>query len=259
MLAGLVTPAAMAQGPISCTEMVDAASGKRLVHEGQCDERVTPASTFKIALSLMGFDSGILIDEHAPTLPFKEGYVDWLPAWRADIDPESWMKHSVVWYSQQIAAGLGDERFKRYVASFNYGNQDVAGDAGKGNGLSRSWINSSLKISPVEQVAFLKNVVNRKLPLKATAYEMTSRILKQATLSNGWELYGKTGSGSPVLADGRSDPAWAYGWFVGWAVKGDRTVVFARLVQAPKQPSGGAGIRVRDAFLRDLPAQLNSL
>lgn len=259
MLAGLITPVAMAQAPISCTEMVDAASGKRLIHEGQCDVRVTPASTFKIALGLMGFDSGILKDEHSPTLPFKEGYVDWLPEWRANIDPQTWMKHSVVWYSQQIASKLRAERFQQYVTSFNYGNQNVAGDAGKDNGLSRSWINSSLKISPVEQVAFLRNVVNRKLPLKAPAYDMTFRILKNPTLPNGWEVYGKTGSGSPVLTDGRSDPAWAYGWFVGWAVKGDRTVVFARLVQEPKQASGGAGLRVRDAFLRDLPAQLDPL
>jgi beta-lactamase class D len=84
ILAGIAMQAAAAQTVIRCTEMADAASGKLLIHEGQCDERVTPASTFKIAISLMGYDSGILRNEHAPTLPFRKGYIDWNPAWRGN-------------------------------------------------------------------------------------------------------------------------------------------------------------------------------
>jgi beta-lactamase class D len=93
--------------PLRCTILLDAASGKQLLREGQCGERVTPASTFKIAISLMGYDSGVLRDEHAPQLPFKEGYVDWRPAWRVPADPARWMQESVVWYSQQVVAGGG--------------------------------------------------------------------------------------------------------------------------------------------------------
>jgi bla regulator protein BlaR1 len=259
IVAGMATQTAAAQTTIRCTELADAANGMRLIHEGQCDERVTPASTFKIAISLMGYDSGILSDEHAPTLPFRKGYVDWNPAWRAATDPTGWMKHSVVWYSHQVTSKLGAARFQRYVKSFNYGNDDVSGNPGKNNGLTLAWINSSLKISPVEQVTFLRSVVNRNLPLTAKAYDMTFRILKLETLANGWEIYGKTGTGYPVLRDGTEDPAHAYGWFVGWATKGQRTIVFARLVQDQKKETGAAGLRVREAFLRDLPAQLDSL
>lgn len=53
-----------------CTLVADAATGRPIVREGQCGERVTPASTFKIALSLMGYDAGVLRDAHAPTLAF---------------------------------------------------------------------------------------------------------------------------------------------------------------------------------------------
>jgi bla regulator protein BlaR1 len=35
--------------------------------------------------------------------------------------------------------------------------------------------------------------------------------------------------------------------------------VFARLVQDQKEETGAAGLRVRDAFLRDLPARLEAL
>ncbi len=244
---------------LDCTELADAASGQRLVHEGQCDERVTPASTFNIAVSLMGYDSGILSDEHAPTLPFKAGYVAWNPSWRAATDPTSWIRNSVLWYAQQITSRLGAARFQGYVKRFNYGNHDVSGDPGKDNGLALSWLSSSLKISPVEQVAFLRKVVNRSLPLTARAYDMTFRIMPPETLANGWVIHGKTGTAAPVLPDGRDDKEHQYGWYVGWAKKGERTIVFARLVLERRQESGFAGVRVKEAFLRDLPARLDAL
>lgn len=244
---------------IDCIAMADAASGKPLIRKGQCDQQVTPASTFKIAISLMGYDSGILTDEHTPVMPFKEGYADWSPTWRQDTDPTSWMKNSAVWYAQQITTRLGAARFQHYVTSFNYGNQDVTGDAGADNGLAVSWISSSLKISPAEQLAFLRRVVNRELPLSANAYDMTARILKIDTLPSGWEVHGKTGTAYPVLPDGTDDRTRAYGWFVGWATKGQRTIVFARLIQDRKEEADPAGPRVRAAFLRDLPAQLEAL
>ncbi len=256
----LASPTGQTTGAgISCTALADAASGKRLVHEGQCDERVTPASTFNIAVSLMGFDSGILRDEHTPRLPFRAGYADWNPDWRSATDPQRWLEKSVVWYAQHVTARLGAERFERYIEGFNYGNRDVSGDPGKNNGLALSWISSSLEISPAEQVAFLTAVVNRNLSLSPEAYEMTSRILPQETLANGWVVHGKTGTASPVLPNGRDDLENQYGWYVGWAKKGKRTIVFARLVLDKKQKDVSAGPRVKQAFLRDLPARLDAL
>jgi bla regulator protein blaR1 len=255
--AGMAMQAALAADVLHCTELVDAASGKLLVREGQCDRRMPPMSTFKIAISLMGYDSGVLVDEHAPNLPFKEGYVDWRPEWRMPTDPTAWLQKSVVWYSQQVTAMIGEDRYKNYVKRFNYGNQDVSGEPGKHDGLAYAWLNSSLQISPDEQAFFLRNLVNRKLGVSAKAYDMTARLLRLKPLENGWDIYGKTGAGSPRLPDGSSDSAHAFGWFAGWATKGQRTVVFVRLGQDEQEQPGSAGWRVRDALLRDLPALLD--
>lgn len=259
LAAAIAVNAAAAQGPTRCTEMVDASSGKRLVREGQCDLRVPPMSTFKIAISLMGYDSGVLIDEHTPTLPFREGYLDWRPEWKMPTDPAAWIKKSVVWYSQQVTTRLGTERYERYVKSFDYGNQDVSGDPGEHNGLAYAWLNSSLRIAPDEQIAFLTKVVNRKLAVSATAYDMTARILKQPVAINGWDVYGKTGMGSAVLPDGSKDKTRRLGWFVGWATKGQRKIVFARMVQDKPEEIGAASVRVKEGLLRELAAQLDSL
>ncbi|MFS2006902.1 class D beta-lactamase [Duganella sp. CT11-25] len=243
---------------IGCTELADAASGTRLLREGQCDTRITPASTFNIVVSLMGYDSGILADEHTPALPFQKGYTDWNAEWRATTDPASWLKYSVVWFAQQITSRLGAARFQGYVDSFNYGNRDVSGDAGKDNGLALSWISSSLKISPAEQVDFLRKMVNRQLPVSEKAYDMTFRIMPSETLKNGWVVHGKTGTAAPVLANGSDDPEHQYGWYVGWASKGQRTIVFARMMLDRRQ-EGFAGGRVKEAFLRDLATRLDAL
>jgi beta-lactamase class D len=249
--------------PLRCTILLDAASGKTLLREGRCGERVTPASTFKIAISLMGYDSGVLTSEHAPTLPFKDGYVAWRPSWRLPTDPARWMQESVVWYSQQVVARVKQPGFQAYVDRFGYGNRDLS-DARhraelKGSGLSLAWISSSLAISPDEQAAFLRKLVRHELGLKSAAYDMTARILRQPDLPNGWAVWGKTGSGAPVLPNDQGDYAHAYGWFVGWASKGPRTVVFVRLDQDEKDTDGPSGYRARDALLSELPAQLDAL
>ncbi len=228
---GLALPAYSAE---PCLAMADAATGKWLVHEGVCDKRLPPMSTFKLPIALMGYDAGILQDEHHPVLPFKQGYVDWRPQWRRAHDPSSWMKESVVWYSQQVTLQLGAQRFASYVQRFGYGNLDVSGDEGKQNGLSASWLNSSLRISPDEQIGFLRRVLNRELGVKPKAYRMSATLLRRPDPVAGWQVFGKTGSGSDV------------GWYVGWLERDGKRIVFA-------QAGAGSGMDQRDSFLTRLP------
>ncbi|HTR16207.1 MAG TPA: penicillin-binding transpeptidase domain-containing protein [Acetobacteraceae bacterium] len=138
------------------------------------------------------------------------------------------------------------------------------GSRGKALGLSGGSINkavgisSSLKISPLEEVSFLEKVVNRRLPVTPHAFDMTSRITQMTQFPDGWDIHGKTGTGSPPTPDGTYDQAHTYGWFVGWATKGPRTLVFARLIQDEKKEPGAAGLRARAAFLNELPSLLGS-
>jgi beta-lactamase class D len=258
----LVLATAMALASMSvgahtvCTVVADAASGEVLTQQGDCSSRTTPASTFKIAISLMGFDSGFLKDAHAPTLPYHSGYPDWGgDAWRQPTDPARWIKYSVVWFSQQVTQSLGMSQFADYTKEFAFGNADVRGDK-RHDGLTHAWIDSSLQISPIEQVAFLTKIVNHKLPVSEHAYEMTSQITEFTKLSDGWDIHGKTGTGFPENPDGSDDEAHGWGWFVGWASRNGKTLVFARLVQDDGALPGQkpVGLRARDVFVADFPA-----
>lgn len=252
LLAGFSVLASTAQARTVCTLIADASDGRHLLEQGDCATRVTPASTFKIPLAVMGFDAGVIKDAHAPRLPFKKGYADWGgEEWRQPTDPERWLKYSVVWYSQHIARDLGADELTRYGKGFGYGNADFSGDPGKNNGLERSWISSSLKISPVEQVAFLRRLVNGALPVKPDAVEKTRAVVERFDAGDGWMLQGKTGSAFPRKADGTLDRTAGWGWFVGWAEKDGRRYVFARLDQDEKREPVSGGLRARDAVLKE--------
>src|ERR1700722_2766708 len=91
----------------------------------QFDERMSPCSTFKIPLSLMGYDAGILKDEQAPLWQFQEGYDDFLDVWKGPQSPQSWMQYSCVWYSKLLSCHLGLKKMKDYLPEFKYSNQDM--------------------------------------------------------------------------------------------------------------------------------------
>ncbi len=142
------TAAHAARADVTCSLLIDAASGTELLHEGECDRAVTPASTFKVPLAVMGFDSGILIDAKHPAWDFQPGFADWMENWKTTVTPRYWLDKSVVWYSQELTKKLGPEKFAGYVTAFDYGNKDVSGNPGKNDGLTQAWLRSSLKITP---------------------------------------------------------------------------------------------------------------
>jgi beta-lactamase class D len=191
--------------------------------DGNCEIRHVPCSTFKIAISLIGYDSGFLIDENEPLINYREGYVDTLDSWRKPQNPISWIKNNCIWYSQIILRHIGVEKFFQYLNLFNYGNA-ISDTLDKKNAIYDSWISSSLKISPREQIFFLKNFLENKFKLPNKSIVNTKNILHVADLENSWKLYGKTGSCDIESQESQSIQSV---WFVGWIEKNNRKIIFA--------------------------------
>ena len=227
-----------------------ASEHNHIIHqEGECyHKRMSPCSTFKIAISLMGFDSGILVDETNPTWNFKSGYVDWLDRWKQPHNPKTWFANSCVWYSQVITTKLGMDRFVQYTKQLDYGNQDTSGDEGMNNGLTYSWLLSSLAISPKEQIEFMHKLVANKLPVSIDAQVKTKNLMYLETLPNGWMLYGKTGNGSQRDAKGNKITDRQVGWFVGFVRKGEKSVTFSYLIEDEDKQETYASLRAKAAL-----------
>lgn len=83
-------------------------SEEYLSKEGKnCDVQYSPASTFKLPLAVIGFESKILKDENHPLWKSKKPISFLSEYWSGEKTPASWMRYSIVWYSQMLITKLG--------------------------------------------------------------------------------------------------------------------------------------------------------
>lgn len=203
-----------------CIVVYDSKKNSYVRHNAaRCRRRFTPYSTFKIPNSLIGLETGVIKDADFVIRWNRQKYPprDWTTEpfihWKRDHDLRSAMKHSVVWYYRELALGVGAEAMQKHLTKLQYGNMDASG------GLDSFWLNSSLLISPDEQVEFLKRFYRGELPFS----QRSVRIVKEIILREetpGYRLSGKTGGGP---AGGGK----ALGWFVGYVETRDNVYFFA--------------------------------
>ncbi len=183
----------------------------------------------------MSFDQGIIQQNTV----FKwDGKKRELLDWNQDQTPKSWLKYSAVWVSQRLTPQLGYARIKQYLAKFQYGNQDFSGDPGKDNGLTHTWLSSSLKISAMEQLHFLNAMVQNSFPVSHAAITQTKENLYQGKLENGANYYGKTGTGWRGRShDGNNSGKIRDGWYVGFIESGAEQCIFVSNLSDKQAPA----------------------
>jgi len=144
----------------------------------------------------------------------------------------------VVWFSQRITQQLGMKRLKTYVSRFGFGNQDLSG------GLTTAWLESSLRVSPDEELRFWQRFWRGELPVSRHAVEVTKRITLVEKSATGWTLHGKTGT----CMIGGGESKLGQGWFVGHVGRGDREYVFVTAYTDREAPTDSrpAGWVARD-------------
>jgi beta-lactamase class D len=237
----------------SCTLIVDVDTGKKVHSSGDCGKRYSPASTYKIALAVMGFDAGILVDaqnpvwELPPTAPSQNSAIQM-------GTPTTWQSQSILWYSRELTKTLGRVRMEQYVYKFSYGNKDATSGVVGRPGTHSSWVGGSLLISAQEQVEFLRKLVLEELPVSVRSQQAAKTIIPQARTASGWRVHGKIGSTwtySRAWVANLSEPI---GWYVGWVSREDKTYVFARVTVGDKPFQTPLGLLVKEQFLGEVDA-----
>lgn len=161
-------------------------------------ERFTPESTFKVPNALIGLETGAVEDEY--DVKRWDGTVREIEAWNKDHTLGSGMRHSVIWYYQAMARDIGAETMQAYVNKMQYGNQDISG------GIDSFWLDSSLRISAQEQMAFMEQLVKEELPFDKQTLKTVKRIMIDDE-QDDYVIRGKTGT---RLSD------MGLGWYVGY-------------------------------------------
>ncbi|MEH7017890.1 MULTISPECIES: BlaR1 family beta-lactam sensor/signal transducer [Bacillus] len=208
----------------------------RIYNEEKSTLRVSPDSTYKIYSALFALESNVISPEES-TLSW-DGTEQPYDAWNMDQDVSSALQKSVNWYFQELDRRTGLETIQSNLQDINYGNSNVSG------GLGEFWHESSLKISPVEQVQLLQAFYYNQLGYK----EMNIQAVKEALLLEKNEearLSGKTGTGT---VNGKN----INGWFIGYVETKNNTYFFATNIQNEDDASGSKAIEITLSILKDL-------
>lgn len=198
--------------------------------------RISPASTFKIYSALFSLESGIISPEQS-LIPWNgQNYM--YDLWNADQTLESAMQNSVTWYFQALDQQSSLPSIKEYVKEIGYGNQLVEGD------ISSYWINSALKISPVEQVEMLTKLYYNQFGFTPENIKAVKDSIRLYSMDEGI-LSGKTGTEE---IDGLNTS----GWFIGYVERDNHTYFFATNIQSEKLASGPLATELTFSILSDL-------
>ena len=181
----------------------------RYINKTGLTERHGPYSTFKIPHSLIALETGAVksVDERFEWDQKKYPAKDfWPETWKQSHTLASAFKHSAVWYYKALVPRIKPADYKKWLATFHYGNQTFT------PGSDEFWLNNELQISPAEQVEFIACLLKNRCGVKASNFVAFESAALQET-KNGLSLYAKTGAGSidPNNNDGAFD-----GWYVGY-------------------------------------------
>jgi len=160
-----------------------------------------PASTFKIFNSLVAIETGIATDDRY-MIKWDSSLHTSRQECAKDMTMREAFKLSCVPYYQNLARQIGQQRMQHYLDTVNYGNHKIGGS------VDSFWLNNSLKISPDEQVGFMKRLYFGQLPFSDRTQRIVRSMMLQEQDSSGLKLYYKTGWGK--LAD--KDILWIVGF-----------------------------------------------
>lgn len=198
--------------------------------------RVSPNSTYKIYDALFGLEEGVITPE--------DSFMKWngnhysFQEWNGDQTLQSAMGFSVNWYFQEIDQRLGTSAVDRYIQQIGYGNENTGGNP------SSYWMESSLKISPLEQVELLRKLYDNSFGFDpGNINEVKDSILLSSSESGN--LYGKTGTG---CIDGKD----VNGWFVGYVESPDNTHFFAVNILADDGAAGSNAAKITLSVLSEM-------
>lgn len=203
----------------------DASEGQYTVYNQELAEtRRPPCSTFKIISSLIALENKIIIPENSTRT--WSGEIFWNEDWNRDINFSEAFRTSCVWYFRQVVDDIGKERMQRELDKLRYGNCDISDWEGRLNinnnnrALTGFWIESSLMISPREQVEVMERIFGSGSDYSEETRNELKKVMRLPEQEkSGISVYGKTGLG---VTDGITVDA----WFTGFAERAEGNVYF---------------------------------
>lgn len=217
--------------------LYDTGADQYTIHNKRFSQkRVSPNSTYKIYSSLMGLETGIISIEQSEMAWDGTEYP--YDTWNRNHNLASAIHDSVTWYYQNLDRQLGYATIQSYLSKMEYGNCNLYAP------LDAYWLESSLKISAIEQVNLLQDFYYNTFQFSEENINYVKHALQVSTKGNS-TLSGKTGTG---IVNHRT----INGWFVGYVETQDNTYFFATNIQGADHAAGSKAYEITLSILQEL-------
>lgn len=198
-----------------------------IYNEKESRKRYSPDSTYKIYLALFGLDRHIISDKNSRMLWNHNHYP--FDSWNKDQDLNTAIQNSVNWYFERISNQISKNYTYDQLKQLNYGNKNLGS-------YKAYWLEDSLKISNLEQVIVLKNMMEQNNHFsKNEKKQLSSSLLIRK--NENYALYGKTGTG---IVNGKYNN----GWFVGYVITNHDKYYFSTHLSDEKASGVNGGYKM---------------
>lgn len=203
-----------------------------------------PASTFKIINLLIALETKTIASENdivkwpgsTDTIKY-----DYRPNIYHDITVKEAFEVSAGWAFIELAKKIGKHNYKKYLSLCHYGNLNFSQTD------PDFWNFGAFGISPVNQVEFLKNFYEEKLPFSKRNIDIVKKVMITEQ-NDDYTIHSKTGWTRENEIN--------TGWWVGYITNKNGTYFFAtRLLQDRKLNStnfGSCRKEITKSVFRDL-------
>lgn len=200
-----------------CFLLYDFEKEKTIIYnQERCEQGFLPASTFKMANTLIGLDTEIITGE--------EFIIPWdsvnrqIPVWNREHNLKTAFQNSVVPWYQELARKIEVENMKNGVEKARFGNMDI-----NEKNIDLFWLRGNSRITPFEQLDFQKRLIKNELPFQQNDIDLLKKIMILEETTE-FMLRGKTGWA--VMEDKN------IGWLVGYLETDLKTYAYVLNVES---------------------------
>ena len=200
-----------------------------------------PASTFKIANSIIALETGVVKNDS--TLLKWNGEKYTYNIWEQDLILHDAFHYSCVPCYQAIARKIGFEQMNNYVHQLRFGNMHFDSSS-----IDQFWLVGESRITQFQQIDFLNRLYTSQLPI-ANSTVATMKRMMVIEKNDHYKLSGKTGWS---VSDGYNN-----GWFVGYVETDGKIYFFATNIEPTKELDMDKFPQIRKELTYQALQQLN--
>lgn len=157
------------------------------------DSAYAPNQTFEPVLVVAGLETGVIANERTPLL------IDTLA--NTKVSADSALMQSIPAFFATVARTMGKEKLQTILDTLQYGSKKI-------NGLVEQAADSSITISPDEQLGLIKKLYFNQLPFQKRSQEIVKKLLIRENTAAFQLAY--------YLSRQKTENGLTNGWVIGW-------------------------------------------